>query len=107
MKDLVLEGGNIFEKVHGMPVYQFMSLNPEIASGFDTAMVNLSKIIVKKVLEKYQGFQGITKLVDVGGGYGITLNLIISKYPSIKGINYDMPHVIQQAPSSPGKTSTY
>ncbi|XWS74610.1 hypothetical protein CRYUN_Cryun01aG0013200 [Craigia yunnanensis] len=102
LKDLVLEGGNLFEKVHGMPVYQYMSLNPESARTFDTAMTNLSKIIVNKVIERYQGFEGITSLVDVGGGYGITLNLIISKYPSIRGINYDMPHVIQEAPSYPG-----
>ncbi|MBA0749836.1 hypothetical protein Gogos_003718 [Gossypium gossypioides] len=33
-------------------------------------MINLSKISVKKILEKYHGFQGITTLVDVGGGYG-------------------------------------
>ncbi|XVF24543.1 hypothetical protein REPUB_Repub13aG0137300 [Reevesia pubescens] len=103
LKDFVLEGGkNTFERVHGMPVYQFMSLNPEPARRFDKAMTNISKFIVKKVVEKYQGFEGITTLVDVGGGYGITLNIIISNYPSIKGINFDMPHVIQEAPSYPG-----
>ncbi|PPD66655.1 hypothetical protein GOBAR_DD36468 [Gossypium barbadense] len=59
-------------------------------------MTNLWKIIVKKILEKYHGFQ------DVGGGYGVTLNMIISKYPSIKGINYELPHVVQEAPSFPG-----
>ncbi|KAA3481450.1 caffeic acid 3-O-methyltransferase-like isoform X1 [Gossypium australe] len=89
-KDLVLEGGNLFEKVHGMPAYQYKSLNPEYAKIFNTAMTNLSKIIMKKILERYNGFQGVTTLVDVGGGYGVTLNMIISKYPSIKGINYEL-----------------
>ncbi|MBA0749838.1 hypothetical protein Gogos_003718, partial [Gossypium gossypioides] len=98
-KDLVLEGGNLVEKLHGMPNYQYNGLNPKHAKRFNTAMTNLSKIIVKKILEKYNGFQGITTLVDVGGGYGVTLNMIISKYPSIKGINYDLPHVVQQSPS--------
>ncbi|MBA0813576.1 hypothetical protein Gohar_027413 [Gossypium harknessii] len=105
-KDLVLEGGNLFEKVHGMPAYQYMSLNPENAKRFDTGMRNLSKVTVKKILERYNGFQGVTTLVDVGGGYGVTLNMIISKYPSIKGINYDLPHVVQQAPSFPGNYIT-
>ncbi|KAB2010231.1 hypothetical protein ES319_D10G223900v1 [Gossypium barbadense] len=90
------------QKVHGMPFYQFKSLNPEYDKSFDTAMINLSKISLKKILEKYHGFQGITTLVDVWGGYGVTLNIIISKYPTIKGINYDLPHVVQQAPSFPG-----
>ncbi|PPD66654.1 hypothetical protein GOBAR_DD36467 [Gossypium barbadense] len=100
--ELTLAGGNLFEKVHGMPFYQFKSLNPEYDKSFDTAMINLSKISLKKILEKYHGFQGITTLVDVWGGYGVTLNIIISKYPTIKGINYDLPHVVQQAPSFPG-----
>ncbi|XWS57064.1 hypothetical protein CRYUN_Cryun09bG0139300 [Craigia yunnanensis] len=104
LKDLILDGGNVLERLYGvqMPIYQYMSLNPEMAKNFDTTMTNLSKIVMKKVLDKYQGFQGITKLVDVGGGYGFTLNIIISKYPSIRGINYDTPHVIQGAPSYPG-----
>ncbi|KAG8480675.1 hypothetical protein CXB51_025224 [Gossypium anomalum] len=85
-----------------MPTYQYKGLNPENAKRFDTAMKNLSKIIVKKIHETYNGFQGVTTLVDVGGGYGVTLNMIISKYPSIKGVNFDLPHVVQQAPSFPG-----
>ncbi|MBA0755386.1 hypothetical protein Gogos_020678 [Gossypium gossypioides] len=85
-----------------MSRYQYNGLNPEHAKSFDTKMANASKIIVKEILEKYHGFQGITNLVDVGGGFGVTLNMIISKYPSIKGINYDLPHVIQQAPSFHG-----
>ncbi|XVF00149.1 hypothetical protein REPUB_Repub03eG0260300 [Reevesia pubescens] len=104
LKDLILDGGNVCERRYGvkMPAYQYMSSNPEMARKFNTTMTNISKIVMKKVMDKYQGFQGITSLVDVGGGYGITLNMIISKYPSIRGINYDMPHVIQGASSFPG-----
>ncbi|KAK9027554.1 hypothetical protein V6N11_067383 [Hibiscus sabdariffa] len=28
--------------------------------------------------------------------------MIVSKYPTIKGINFDLPHVIDQAPTLPG-----
>ncbi|XP_070677064.1 caffeic acid 3-O-methyltransferase-like [Malus domestica] len=28
--------------------------------------------------------------------------MIVSKYPSIKGINFDLPHVIEDAPQYPG-----
>ncbi|MFQ6652594.1 hypothetical protein Gotur_024385 [Gossypium turneri] len=63
-KDLVLEGGNLFEKVHGMSRYQYNDLNLEHAKSFDTKMTNVSKIIVKKILEKYHGFQ-------VASGMGI------------------------------------
>lgn len=69
---------------------------------FSKAMAAHSGIAMKKVLETYKGFEGVSLLVDVGGGIGATLNKIISKYPSIKGINFDSPHVVQHAPSYPG-----
>nr|QAX90938.1 caffeic acid O-methyltransferase [Catalpa bungei]QAX90957.1 caffeic acid O-methyltransferase [Catalpa bungei] len=55
---------------------------------------------------EYKGFEGLKSLVDVGGGIGTSLNMIISKYPSIKGINFDLPHVIQDAPSYSGVEHT-
>ncbi|KAI3678714.1 hypothetical protein L6452_38017 [Arctium lappa] len=36
------------------------------------------------------------------GSLGATLELIISKYPNIKGINFDLPHVIKDVTPSPG-----
>ena len=38
--------------------------------------MNVSTIIVKKILESYKGFDGINTLVDVGGGLGVTLSMI-------------------------------
>nr|GME13482.1 caffeic acid 3-O-methyltransferase-like [Ipomoea batatas]GME17021.1 caffeic acid 3-O-methyltransferase-like [Ipomoea batatas] len=61
-----------------------------------------SAIAMKRVVECYKGFEGAKEVVDVGGGYGSTLSCIISKYPNIKGINFDLPHVIKEAPAIPG-----
>ncbi|RHN41572.1 putative caffeate O-methyltransferase [Medicago truncatula] len=67
-------------------------------------MINHTKIVMNKVLESYNGFQGIKRLVDVGGDLGVNINLITSKYHDIHGINFDLPHVIQHAPLYPGMT---
>ena len=67
-------------------------------------MSNHSAVVMKKILETYKGSQGLKVVVDVGGGIAATLNLIISEYPHIKGINYDLPHVIEDAPPYPGTT---
>ena len=64
-------------------------------------MINHTTLVVKKAIESYKGFEDIKTLVDVGGGLGVTLELITSKYPHIKGINYDLPHVIEHAPPYP------
>lgn len=41
-------------------------------------------------------------MVDVGGGWGTNLKLIVSKYPRIKAINLDLPQVIKDAHICPG-----
>ncbi|KAF2322471.1 hypothetical protein GH714_017205 [Hevea brasiliensis] len=102
LKDAILEGGNPFEKAHGVPMYKHISLNQESVKNFNKAMDNLSSYILSKVLDTYSGFRGLNSLVDVGGGSGVAINMIISKYPSISAINFDLPHVIKEAPPRPG-----
>ncbi|KAJ0967138.1 hypothetical protein J5N97_024055 [Dioscorea zingiberensis] len=69
---------------------------------FNKVILNLTTMHVKKTLEKYKGFESLNVLVDVGGGLGATLGLILSKYPHIKGINFDLPFVVSLAPAIPG-----
>jgi hypothetical protein len=53
-------------------------------------------------LHKYEGFKHIKTLVDVGGGVGKTLGILVSSYPQMHGINFDQPHVVAYAPNIPG-----
>ncbi|KAG7974055.1 hypothetical protein I3843_06G028400 [Carya illinoinensis] len=98
LKDAVLEGGYAFEKAHGMPVYKYNEKDPIFGEAFNFSMSQYSILVVNQILKKYMGFEGLSTFVDVGGGIGGTLNLIISKYPSIKGINFDVPEVLRNAP---------
>nr|CAB3496672.1 unnamed protein product [Digitaria exilis] len=41
-------------------------------------------------------------LVDVGGGTGATLQMITARHKHLRGINYDLPHVIAKAPTVEG-----
>ena len=70
-------------------------------------MISHTTIVLKQILESYKGFEQLNRVVDVGGGLGVTLSIITSKYPSIKGINFDLPHVIQHAPAYPGNILAY
>ncbi|CAL9007596.1 unnamed protein product [Prunus brigantina] len=104
LKDAVVEGGIPFNRVHGMQTFEFLGLDPRFNQVFNTAMSNHTTIVIKKLLHIYKGFQdkNLTQLVDVGGGFGVTLNLVTSRYPHIRGINYDLPQVVNHAPSYPG-----
>lgn len=98
LKDAVLQGGVPFNMVHGAHAYEYPSLDPRFNDVVNKASSNYPKTSIKMMLRKYKGFEGIKQLVDVGGGLGHHLHFIISKYPSIRGINFDMPHVIRNAP---------
>ncbi|XVE66009.1 hypothetical protein DITRI_Ditri08aG0047200 [Diplodiscus trichospermus] len=102
LKDAILEGGVPFDRVHGTNAFEYPGKDPRFNQVFNTAMINHTTIVLKKILESYNGFEQLNSLVDVGGGLGVTLSIITSKYPSIKGINFDLPHVIQHAPAYPG-----
>ncbi|XVF30756.1 hypothetical protein REPUB_Repub16aG0086000 [Reevesia pubescens] len=103
LKEATLEGEDIpFVKAHGMHLFELAAKNDELSKKFNNSMGNLTAIIMKKILETYKGFEGINQLVDVGGGLGINLKTIVYKYPQIKGINFDLPHVIKDAPDFPG-----
>ncbi|XP_030532413.1 caffeic acid 3-O-methyltransferase-like [Rhodamnia argentea] len=102
LKDAILEGGTPFTKAHPMTLFEYQGADLRINKMFNRAMSDHSTITMKKILETYNGFEGLKMVVDVGGGIGAVLSMIVAKYPLIKGINYDLPHVIEVAPSYPG-----
>ncbi|CAN6861224.1 flavone 3'-O-methyltransferase 1-like [Brassica napus] len=102
LKDAILDGGIPFNKAYGMSAFEYHGTDLRFNKVFNNGMSNHSTITMKKILETYNGFEGLVTLVDVGGGIGATLKMIVSKYPNLKGINFDLPHVIEDAPSHPG-----
>lgn len=102
LKDAVLEGGIAFKKAHGMTVFEHHDKDPRFNKLFNDSMRNHSTILIKQLLETYRGFDDVKVLVDVGGGTGATLHMITSGHQHIKGINFDLPHVISDAPPYPG-----
>ncbi|XP_048322711.2 caffeic acid 3-O-methyltransferase [Ziziphus jujuba] len=102
LKDAILQGGIPFNRVYGMHAFEYLEVDPRFNQVLNTAMYNHTTIAIKQILEVYKGFEHIKQLVDVGGGFGVTLKCITSTFPHIKGINFDLPHVIKHAPSYPG-----
>ncbi|CAK7357480.1 unnamed protein product [Dovyalis caffra] len=102
LKDAVLEGGIPFDKAHGINASEYLKKDPKFAELFSGSMKSFNPIFMETILEIYDGFEGLKCLVDVGGGNGSILNMIISKFPTIKGINYDLASVVESSPSYPG-----
>uniref|UniRef100_A0A0D3HSW1 Uncharacterized protein n=1 Tax=Oryza barthii TaxID=65489 RepID=A0A0D3HSW1_9ORYZ len=107
LKDAVSEGGTAFDKAYGMPMFQYLGQDGNEPSNtlFNQAMASHSVVITNKLLLFFRGFDdgaGVDVLVDVGGGIGATLRMITARHPHLRGVNYDLPHVIAQAPPVEG-----
>jgi hypothetical protein len=97
----VLYGEQPWKSAHGKDAWKYFNDNPGLSKCFNDAMASGTTVELIAV-RKYEGFKDIKTLVDVGGGIGRALETIISSYPHIHGINYDLPHVIADAPTIPG-----
>ncbi|CAH1453318.1 unnamed protein product [Lactuca virosa] len=69
-------------------------------------MACTAKITMDAIISVYKGgFLGLkASVVDVGGGTGVAISEFVKTYPHLKGINFDLPHVISTAPTYDGVT---
>jgi tRNA1(Val) A37 N6-methylase TrmN6 len=57
-------------------------------------MTALSNAHYAGVVDAYD-FRSIRKLVDVGGGHGRLLSMILTAYPKMRGVLFDLPHAFE------------
>ncbi|XVF71544.1 hypothetical protein PTKIN_Ptkin12aG0046500 [Pterospermum kingtungense] len=100
MSACIAEGGTCgFSRATGSTLYDFQSENSEYQKVFGDAMACISKLVMKAVLNCYKdGFKNVGSIVDVGGGSGAAVAEIVKAHPHIKGVNYDLPYVVSNAP---------
>ncbi|OWM91012.1 hypothetical protein CDL15_Pgr023345 [Punica granatum] len=104
LSECIKDGGSTpFKKVHGLEIWEMASKNPMFNKLFNDAMACTTQIIMQAVMVAYKdGFRFIGSLVDVGGGTGRVITEIVKANPHIRGINFDLPHVVATAPAYPG-----
>jgi hypothetical protein len=89
-------GDTGFEKAHGMGLFEYLQKNPGMARFFSETMVGFHGREPPAVAEAYD-FSAIGSLVDVGGATGNMLGHVLSRHPGVKGVLYDLPHVVVDA----------
>lgn len=87
-----------FEKACGMPVFEYLAQHPEEASYFSEAMVGFHGAEPPAVARAYD-FSSAKTVVDVGGATGNMLAAILSHHAAPRGVLFDRPHVVRDAPA--------
>ena len=91
-------GKTAMEKVFGMPIFDYLAQNPHEAAQFSEAMIGIHGAEPPAVAEACD-FSAFGSIVDVGGATGNMLAHILARHPQPKGILFDRPHVVTEAPA--------
>jgi 16S rRNA G1207 methylase RsmC len=59
-------------------------------------MASFTGVVNEAILASYD-FSPIGKIIDVGGGDGSLIVSILKVYPRVRGVLFDLPHVIAGA----------
>jgi O-methyltransferase domain/Dimerisation domain len=94
----VQTGKSGVEKYLGMPVFDWFGQNPEMAALFSETMVGFHGAEPAAVAAAYD-FSKMKTIVDVGGATGNLLTTVLGRAPGARGILYDLPHVVRDAPA--------
>ena len=81
----VTTGDSAFERIFGMGYFECLAQDAEAAETFDAAMATAYDL------------SGLNTVVDVGGGQGAMLAAVLNPNPSMHGILFDLPSVMDGA----------
>jgi O-methyltransferase domain len=90
----VRTGESAFAHLHGKPFFSHLGEQPEFARLFNDVMTRASEADdIRSIVDSYD-FGRFHKVVDVGGGHGSLLKLMLDRYPNLTGVLYDIPEVV-------------
>jgi hypothetical protein len=83
-------------KLRGMPYWDYLATDPELAEVFNNAMTAVSGMTNEIALSHYD-FTAFKLIADIGGGHGALLSSILHNAPDSRGLLYDLPSVVEGA----------
>ena len=86
------------DKAFGQPLFEYLAERPHEASLFSETMVGFHGAEPPAVAESYD-FGTLRSIVDVGGATGNMLAHILKRHPGPRGVLFDLPHVVTDAPA--------
>jgi len=92
--DTVRTGELAFDRVFGMPNWQYWAEHPDDAETFNRAMSEMTAIL-EPALMPLIDLSAVRRVVDVGGGRGTLIAALLKAYPRASGVVLDLPHVIE------------
>jgi O-methyltransferase domain/Dimerisation domain len=97
LADSVRTGTSVVPGLRGKSSFEYFAENPELSELFNQTMTSVSQMTDATVVAAYD-FSVYPTIVDVGGGHGPLLAAILASAPASRGVLYDLPRVVADAP---------
>jgi O-methyltransferase/methyltransferase family protein len=98
LADSVRTGNAVVPALRGKESFDYFAEQPELAELFNQTMTSVSAMTDATVVAGYD-FSAYPTIVDVGGGHGPLLAAILAAAPGSRGVLYDLPRVVANAPN--------
>ncbi|MFY9930550.1 MAG: methyltransferase [Streptosporangiaceae bacterium] len=95
--DTIRTGQPAAERFYGQPFFAWLAQHPEQASRYTAAMASLTGGFKGAAIAALP-LDGTGTIIDVGGADGTMLAAILAAHPHMRGVLFDLPHVIAGAP---------
>ena len=92
----VQTGETAFDHLYGQGTFDWFAKNPEAAALFDAGQEAGTSRDAEAVAAAYD-FSNVRSVVDVGGGFGALLTPVLRQNDGVRGVLFDLEHVIAQA----------
>lgn len=92
----VRHGEVAFDRLFGTDVWDYRRHHAQRSELFNQAMAALASGLDLALIAS-AAFAGVKRLVDVGGGDGSLLVALLGQHPSMRGVLFDLPHVVADA----------
>ncbi len=93
LNNVVKTGENAAAKVIGMDIFDYLEANPEKNDTYNNAM-NTTSLMLSYALVAEYNFKKTKCIVDIGGGQGVLLSIILNQNKHLTGKVFDLPHVV-------------
>jgi SAM-dependent methyltransferase len=90
------------EQAIGMGSFARLEQDPEMSAIFDGAMSEMTRVVAGEVV-RLCDFSTVGTVVDVGGGRGRLLSAVMRANPHLRGVLFDLAHVVSEAAKSPDR----
>jgi orsellinic acid C2-O-methyltransferase len=96
LTESVRTGESARKLLFGTTGFEHIQQDPVSAAIFNKGLAEVTRMAAKSILRAFD-FSQFSHVMDVGGGHGQLLSMILQKVPDARGVLFDLPHAIDGA----------